>query len=349
VALGRQWSLNQEEGLCFYGCEFCDVVSIFGHKMRYKPLQNIMKEIQSLEKICSRSIFIVDDNLIGDKNFVKELLKTLIEFNKTLDQPLRFCTQVTLNVAKDEELLNLFKQANFYMFFIGVETPVKESLIETNKRHNLIMDMKEAIRRIQSRGIYIVSGMVVGFDADDLNIFAVQSKFLSDSGLTVPMISVLYPIKGTKLWDRLKTENRLFKDKRRNFISKSDSEFSYNFIPKNMTPEELQGNYLIMLQEVFSYSHFLKQFQALIDQIDLDQVRKDSPLTWRMRSRRRKLSFLLALLLFKNFVINGSKESRLFFYSVIKIALKKSWICLGLALDILFYFVSNYSLSKNLA
>ena len=120
---------------------------------------------------------------------------------------------VTLTVAEDEELLGLFRQAGFIALFIGIETPKKESLAIANKQVNLNLDIKAAVRRIQSHGITVYSGLVVGFDTDDLNIFALQERFLREAGIIVPMIGMLVAAKNTKLWKRLLKENRLVPDR----------------------------------------------------------------------------------------------------------------------------------------
>ena len=336
------FSIAQSSRGCPYDCEFCDVVALFGNRMRYKPVDHILQEIKSLEKLRAHSIFIADDNLIGNKKYIFDLLDRLIKFNRTLKRPLRFATQVTLNVAKDEELLDLFKKANFFMFFIGIESPSEESLIETNKKHNLALDMKEAVRRIQSRGIFITNGMIVGFDSDDLSIFSAQKRFLQESGLPVSYTSPLYPIKGTKLWDRLNKEGRLFRERDPLQMGK----FNYSFFPKNMTRAELMQEYFDLVEEINSYPFLLKVFRNFFDQVDFEKVKKDSPLTARMRSRRKLFNFQQFLLMVYFFIIAGNKESRSFYFSVINLAIKKGWICLGYAQDVLLQVISNLSFAR---
>lgn len=329
---------------CPYDCEFCDVVALFGNRMRFKPVDHILNEIKIIERITTKGIFLADDNLIGNKKFVKELLKRLIEFNKTLKRPLCFCTQLTLNVAKDEELLDLFKQANFGMFFIGIETPNEESLVESNKKHNLLLDMKEAVRRIQSRGIYIISGLIVGFDSDGPDIFRMQSNFLIEAGLTIPMLTTLKAPKGTKLWARLKKEGRLLQEGNCDTFG----EYTCNFIPKNMSREELEENFLALFKEIYSYSHFLKRFENLINQVDLKKVKTDSPLAWRMRSRRKWDYILATAYIIKYFIFEGDQKKRKFLFSLIIVALKKGIICFHLVYETLVFFISQFNFIQHL-
>ncbi|MEE9498587.1 MAG: radical SAM protein [Nitrospinaceae bacterium] len=327
-------SVVQTSRGCPYNCEFCDVVSLFGRGNRYKPIENIMKEIQALVYLNQNSLFIADDNFIGNKKFVKKLLREFIEFNSRLKRPIRYVTQVTLDVAKDLELLDLFKRANFYMLFIGIESPNEESLIATNKKHNLQIDMKEAVRRIQSRGILVICGMVVGFDMDRPDVFRRQKDFLKEAGLCLPFLGMLTALKGTKLWDRLKKEGRLLPH-----LDEGNSFSTVNFIPKKMTREQLKENYVGLLREVFSHSHFLETFENLIDQIDIDEIRNASPLA--------KQGDLLSLVfyfggtvfrLIRYYLFNKNREERKFFWSVIRMAYRKSPLCLSLALYLLFFF-----------
>jgi len=299
---------------CPYSCEFCDVVVLFGNHMRYKPIGHILREVEDVAHRSNKSIFLADDNFIGNKRFIKDLLQEFIALNARLPAPVSFATQLTLNVAKDEELLDLFKRANFFMFFIGVETPREASLIETNKKHNLLMDMVEAVRRIQSRGIYIVSGLVVGFDSDDPAIFDQQSRFLREAGLTLPMLATLKAPRGTPLWRRLEAEGRLLPGD----DCDTFGDYACNFTPKNMTKEELEQNYLKLSEKVYSYSHFLRRFRTLIDQLDPRETQHHSPLSWSMR-RRRKWDYLLAICyLIHRYLIAGSGRDRRFFKALVR-------------------------------
>lgn len=322
---------------CPYDCEFCDVVSLFGRRNRHKPLENVMKEIEALVKTGRFSIFFADDNFIGNKKFAKELLMSLIELNKKLKRPVRFITQLTLNVSQDLELLDLFKQANFYAFFIGIESPKEDSLIDVGKQHNLKFDMKEAIRQIQSRGIFIIGLMIVGFDSDDMDIFHLQSDFLIETGLIFCMIGMLMAPKGTKLWARLEKEGRLLPDMDDGVICSQS-----NIIPKLMGKKELEENYEKLLREVFSYSHCLKRFQKFIEQINLNEVKKNSPLAEQMKMRNFRFYYLgVTFRIVKYYLFNQDKEKRKFFRAMLTIGVRKGLICLPHVIEILVWFKSQ--------
>jgi len=199
------------------------------------------------------------------------------------------------------------------------------------------MDIKEAVRCIQSRGIIIISGLIVGFDSDDLDIFSTQSRFLVEAGLTVPMLATLKAPRGTKLWDRLNREGRLIQEDGCDTFG----DYSCNFRPKNMTKSQLEENYLELFREVYSFPHFLKRFKNLIDQVDLDKVKKNAPLAWNVRFRRKKECILATVFMIRYFVVDGDREKRTFFFSMVRTALRKGLICFHLVYETLIIFISQ--------
>ncbi len=330
---------------CPYDCEFCDVVSLFGRGNRYKPIKSILNEIKTLQSMGKWEIMLADDNFIGQREYSKTILKELIAINKTWKQPIRYFTQLTLDVAKDLELLDLLKQANFYMVFIGIESPSEETLIFTDKAHNIRMEMKEAIRRIQSRGIMIFGGMIVGFDTDDSNVFKLQRDFLLETGITVASLGMLEAYKGTKLWERLEKEGRLISSPiEHDYLTTA----SQNFIPKSMTPEELRKGYISLLKEVYSDSHFLNRFQRLIDQIDLNAVKKESSLARYMDLRASNFEiYFNTLRLVLYFIFNRDKTTRRLFLSALRIGFKKGLICFPLTIIVLLLYKATKEFIKN--
>ena len=327
-------SMVQTSRGCPYDCEFCDVVSLFGRKMRYKSYDQIIAEIKLLAEMGRFDIFLADDNFIGNKPFVRELLGRLIQLNNELKKPIRYITQITLNAAEDEDLLDLFRNANFYCFFIGIETPKKESLVLTNKAHNAKLDMKESIRRIQSRGIFIISGMIVGFDTDDTSIFQLQKDFLREAGLTIPMLGMLIAPKGTKLWDRLEKEKRLYPK-----LEGGDMFNVTNFEPKLMNKLELESNYLALLKEVFSVSEFKARFENMLNHLDTKKAKKNSPLSRAMAFRNMRLyNIKVSLRVIVYYLFNKDKAKRQLFRSLFKTVLKKGLISFPWLIEILLYF-----------
>jgi radical SAM superfamily enzyme YgiQ (UPF0313 family) len=319
---------------CPYDCEFCDVVSLFGHKIRYKGVEQVIAELKTLSTYRIPDIFFADDNFIGNRAYAKNLLKQVIQFNHSLSKPFRFITQLTLNVAQDEELLDLLREANFFAVFIGIETPKPESLLATNKSHNLKLDMLEAVRRIQSRGIIIFAGMIVGFDTDDQKIFELQRQFLQEAGIMFPMLGLLIAFKGTKLWDRLQQEGRLLPTS-----EPGDMFFTTNFIPLRMSKQALETNYVSLLNTVYSEDHFRTCFANFINQVDRKKISRNSAPANQLRLRYQRLFFITSgLRIIRYYLFNAPKSKRRLFGFVLKHAFAKGLVGLPLALEALGYF-----------
>jgi radical SAM superfamily enzyme YgiQ (UPF0313 family) len=319
---------------CPFDCDFCDVISLFGRKMRYKPVENVIAEIHNLAELGKFDIFFADDNFIGSPKYAKRLLVEIIKYNKKRRRPLRFNTQATVNLAADEELLDLLVEANFYSVFLGIETPSEESLKESNKGQNVKANLPEAIRTIQARGIYVSAGMIVGFDNDNMSIFDIQYNFLTSTGITLPMLGMLNALKGTKLWDRLEKEGRLHPE-----LETGDPCLDMNFTPRLMTREELIENYFRLFRKLYTPEHFYKRFENLIDQLDLKKARKSSPLKQAMLPGNMRFEVILIITgLLKFYVFNKDKSMRKLFWDSIRKGLGKSILTFPWIIELLLYF-----------
>ena len=319
---------------CPYDCEFCDVVSLFGHKPRYKGEAQVIAELKTLATSEIPAVFFADDNFIGSRAYAKNLLKQVIQFNRSLRKPFRFLTQLTLNVAQDEELLDLLQAANFFAVFIGIETPKPESLLAANKTHNLKMDMLDAVRRIHARGIMIFAGMIVGFDTDDHAIFELQRQFLQEAGIMFPMLGLLIALKGTKLWDRLQREGRLFPASEH-----GDPFLTTNFIPLRMSKQELETNYVHLLHTLYSEEHFRTCFANFIKQVDRKKISRHSAPASLTQLRSQRLFFLASgLRILRYYLFNANKSKRSLLGFVLKQALTKGLVGIPLALEALVQF-----------
>jgi radical SAM superfamily enzyme YgiQ (UPF0313 family) len=240
---------------CPFGCEFCDIIVLFGRKVRCKKVSQIIFEMQAALKQRVGSIFFTDDNFIGNRKFIKELLRAIIEFNKTTDVSMQYMTQVSIDLAKDDELLQLMYEAHFNRVFIGIETPRKASLKEANKGQNVRSDLVLDIRKIQSYNIDVSAGMIVGFDHDDASIFQEQFEFIMKSNISWAMTSMLQAIPKTPLYERLKLENRLDTSRE----AATNTTLEVNIFPKNMTREELVTGYHWLCKQLYSYENYAKR------------------------------------------------------------------------------------------
>jgi radical SAM superfamily enzyme YgiQ (UPF0313 family) len=244
---------------CPFNCEFCNVTALFGHRPRIKSAGQVVAELDSLCKLGWRgSIFFVDDNFIGNKRYLKsELLPALIEWQKGKGD-ITFNTEVSINLADDEQLMRAMVEAGFNMVFIGIETPDEESLSECSKRQNMRRDLVEDVRRIQRAGLQVQGGFIVGFDNDPPSIFQQQIDFIQNSGIVTAMVGLLQAPPGTRLYERLKQEGRLLGQ-----LSGDNVDGTTNIIPK-MSLETLREGYANILQHIYSPEHYYQRVRTFL-------------------------------------------------------------------------------------
>ncbi|MGB9804371.1 B12-binding domain-containing radical SAM protein [Desulfofundulus sp.] len=246
---------------CPYNCEFCDITSLYGRRPRLKNVDQLVMELDALYKRGWRgSVFIVDDNFIGNKvRLKKEVLPVMIEWMQKHKYPFNFITEVSINLADDEELMDMMVNAGFNHVFIGIETPSEESLIECNKFNNVNRNLLASVKKIQNHGMAVSAGFIVGFDSDTPSIFDRQIHFIQQSGIVTAMVGLLNAPKGTRLFERLKRENRLLQG-----FTGNNTDFSLNFIPK-MDPNLLLEGYKKIVTTIYAptkyYDRILEFFK----------------------------------------------------------------------------------------
>jgi radical SAM superfamily enzyme YgiQ (UPF0313 family) len=267
---------------CPYDCEFCDVPYIFGHRSRWKPVADVLKEIELQQKLGVRRIFFCDDNFIGDLRYVKMLLKELVAFNRTFTEPVSFFAPMTLNVAKHDDILEMMAEANFAGLFIGIETPNKDSLKETKKMQNVHTDILTDVRKVQGYGMALWSGVMVGFDHDGPDIFDTQFDFIQEGCIPMPMIHLLTAPPGTRLWYRMQKEHRLLEGDEEPALPKR----STNVIPAGMTRLELLKGHLDLNERLLDWHQFSVRMKGFISGIHWQPHRK---LTTEQARRRRRV------------------------------------------------------------
>jgi radical SAM superfamily enzyme YgiQ (UPF0313 family) len=231
---------------CPFQCDFCNVTALLGHIPRTKTAHQIIAELDSLYALGWRKgIFFVDDNFIGNKKFTKsEVLPALIKW-RAGKSGMPFSTEVSINLADDEELLSLMVQAGFDTVFVGIETPNEESLTECSKTQNKGRNLLESVKILQHAGLQVQGGFIVGFDNDSPSIFQQQIDFIQKSGIVTAMVGLLQAPLGTGLYDRMQKENRLI-----NNFSGDNVDGSTNIIPK-MGLEPLRIGYRKILSQIY--------------------------------------------------------------------------------------------------
>lgn len=267
---------------CPFSCEFCDIIVMYGRKMRLKPIERVLQEIEAWKARGVPQVFFADDNFIGNRAYAKDLLRALAQWNKRQRPAMSFYTQASIDMVRDEELLGLMRDANFVSVFIGIESPRKSSLAETHKTQNEKLDMVEAIHKIQSYNLFISAGMIVGFDNDDTTIFDEQFDFLQRAGIPITMLSALMAVPKTPLYKRLKAEGRLIKRTRSS--SKEPSQYAgtnggTNFHPRLMTVEELKRGQQALCRRLYAPKAFAERLLANLYRFH-DVAYRPEPVTW---------------------------------------------------------------------
>ena len=245
---------------CPFNCDFCDIVIINGHVPRTKDATQIVAELEALYDMGWRdSVFFVDDNFIGNKRKLKsETLPAIIKWMEEKKRPFSFFTEASINLADDEELMRLMSEAGFDMVFVGIESPNEESLVECNKLPNKNRDLLASVKKIQNYGLQVQGGFIVGFDSDPLSIFKSQIDFIQKSGIVMAMVGVLMAPPGTRLYKRLKKENRLLSGG-----TGDNTDGSINFIPK-MGHETLTRGYKHVVDTIYAPKQYYERIRTFL-------------------------------------------------------------------------------------
>jgi radical SAM superfamily enzyme YgiQ (UPF0313 family) len=247
---------------CPFTCEFCDIIEIYGRRPRTKTPEQVLAELEQIYRLRWRGrVFLVDDNFIGNKKCVKALMPRLVAWMRDHKFPFSFITEASLNLAEDQELLQGMRDAHFTSVFLGIETPVAESLKETTKFQNLRGDLLESVRLIQSYGIEVMAGFIVGFDNDPPDVFQRQIQFIREAAIPLSMVGLLNALPNTQLWRRLKAEGRLLKQSIGN-----NTLVDLNFIPKMDTQELLEG-YRRIMQTIYEPREYFERASAFLSRM----------------------------------------------------------------------------------
>jgi len=244
---------------CPFNCEFCDIIIMNGRIPRVKSPAQMKSEFQALyDAGWRKSVFIVDDNFIGNTQEVKRLLPQLTEWQRRHRFPFTLLTEVSANLARDEELMGLMSAANFFKVFMGLETPNQDSLLECGKKQNTGGSLAEVVDTIHRHGMQVMGGFIVGFDQDPDNIFDMQVRFIQQIGVVTAMVGILTALPQTRLWHRLKAEGRLVSD-----ATGENTDGRLNFQPK-MEKEKLLAGYRQLLTTLYSPKHYYQRINTFL-------------------------------------------------------------------------------------
>lgn len=255
---------------CPYDCEFCCVTKLFGRKVRTKTKKQVIAELDSLYELGWRGgVFFVDDNFIGDKAKLKEeILPAITRWMRKRGYPFVFTTQASMNLADDNELMNMMTGAGFDCVFVGIESIDEASLAEANKFINRNRDLVASVKRLHQAGLRVYGSFIVGFDNDTPSTFGRMARFIDKSNIPIAMVGILNAGKGTRIHDRLKNENRLICD------SQGDNtDFSLNFVPK-MEASTLVNGCKGILKKTYAPENHYSRLKRYINDFHPPRIRR---------------------------------------------------------------------------
>jgi radical SAM superfamily enzyme YgiQ (UPF0313 family) len=265
-----QGSIQMSRG-CPFLCEFCDIIVTFGRIPRVKTPEQVIVELEAWYQAGIMAVFLVDDNVIGNRKALVPILEAIADWQVSKRYLVALHTEASINLADDDELLDLFVRANIRTVFVGIETPNRESLQETRKLQNIERTSRKEtgeeednaaeafllrqIHKIQSFGIKVTCGLIVGFDSDTPAIFETQRRFIKQSGITQSMVGLLSAIPKTPLYARLLKDQRL--------DLKDPPEWGTNVIPLQMSRQALAEGYLQLLGEIYHPEAYFNRLNDL--------------------------------------------------------------------------------------
>ncbi len=237
---------------CPFQCEFCDIIVLYGRKPRTKNPGQLLAELDRLHELgWRRSIFMVDDNFIGNKRNVKLFLKELQPWMVEHHYPFSFATEASVDLAQDQELMDAMVACNFGAVFLGIETPDEESLALTQKYQNTRDSLSEAVHAITRTGLRVMAGFIIGFDGEKPGAGARIVKFVEETSIPTALFSMLQALPDTALWHRLEKEGRL-----RSKSANINQTTLMNFVPTRPL-EGIAQEYVEAFWELYDPERFL--------------------------------------------------------------------------------------------
>ena len=245
---------------CPFDCEFCDISVLFGRKVRTKPTERLIAELDHLYDLGWRGdVFFVDDNFIGHKKKLRtETLPALIDWMERRGNPFSFSTEVSIDLADDEELMTMMGRAGFESVFIGIETTNDDALVECGKRHNRSRNLLACVERIQKMGLQVNAGFILGFDSDRPAIFDQLRLFIQTAGIVGAMVGLLNAPRHTKLYRRLEKEGRLLENP-----TGDNTDFSMNF-ESRMDRETLMAGYRKVIAGIYAPKPYYERLMRFL-------------------------------------------------------------------------------------
>jgi radical SAM superfamily enzyme YgiQ (UPF0313 family) len=276
-SIGLQFSRG-----CPFNCEFCDIIEIFGRIPRIKTAEQVLAELDAIHATGFRgAVFFVDDNFIGNKVQTRRVLPRVADWMRAHDDPFFLYTEASLNLAVDDGLIDAMVDAGFGWVFIGIETPSPEALRETQKLQNTAVDAADGVRKLTARGLEVMAGFIVGFDADDAQAVEREREWIRRAPIPLAMVGLLTALPGTQLTRRLQREGRLRETSGGDFFVRT------NFVTR-LDEEELLAGYARLLADVYSPDAYFERAARTLELCPIERSRFRMPaaqtLEWLARS-----------------------------------------------------------------
>ena len=233
---------------CPHHCTYCSMAPIYDGRFRMRSVVNVVEDIIVLKRMGYKRIFFVDDNLVVNTKYTKELLRAIIPLK------IKWSGQSALTSLEDDEILDLMNESGCEVLAIGFETINQDTLVTVKKRSNTVDSYRLIINKLKNRGIHIMGMLMFGFDQDDKTVFESTYKFFSDVGISLPECFILVPSPGTQMFNQFQREGRLLHE---DYSKYNVSEVA--FVPKKMTPEELQTGYNDTFERFYSISSIMSR------------------------------------------------------------------------------------------
>jgi radical SAM superfamily enzyme YgiQ (UPF0313 family) len=291
---------------CPFTCEFCDIIELYGRVPRVKTAAQMLAELDRLYEIGYRGhLDFVDDNFIGNKKAVKAFLPELIAWQKERGFPFQFSTEASINLADDDALLALMRQANFFTVFVGIESPDAETLVAMQKKQNTRRSIADSVHKIYRAGMFVNAGFILGFDSEKGAVAEAMIELIEATSIPFCMVGLLYALPGTQLTRRLAGEGRMFPPSytaaRLDADAGDQCTSGLNFATARPR-RDILGDYRTILAHIYRPARYYRRVRSLARMLDrpmLDRSaskdppgrrlfgipRRDLALLWRLASR----------------------------------------------------------------
>jgi radical SAM superfamily enzyme YgiQ (UPF0313 family) len=314
---------------CPFECEFCDVIVYLGRKQSHKTVDQVLAELEVLHKHGYRRVMLADDNLTVYRARAKELLRALARWNQSVAEPVSFLTQVSIEIAGDEEMLELMAAASLLSVFVGIETPNQDALKETKKRQNVGVDMVERTERFARHGIMVSAGIIVGFDSDTPAIFDQVVDFAMRTPIPMFNVAPLNAAHGTPLRAKMEKVGRLHADVRTATMTR-------NIVPAQMSVEQLSNGVHRLTHALLEPEGFAKRVLRMIELF---------PDSHGPQARAGNRAVVVEAMLACHRYLETSPETRAAFHRIIAAARRKPSAREG-ALESLFQWASRLKILR---